>query len=193
MNSIKRKKSTLLVCLGLVMALVLTTLVPTTSMEVQAAKKVTTNYNWRKAPTVKVGTTTVTARPVKSSNYKKKNLASVGFIKFTAPKAGTYQFTISNLVKKGDAQRYTNGAVTFWTGNGSANSIWPDKYLKVKTQGGKSHTLWLCSKRYSSGKVTAATFLTSRTATVKLSKGQVVYMDFNNSYTNTCTLKIKKK
>ena len=192
MNSINKKKSTLLVCLGLVMALVLTVLTPVTGMEAQAARKVTTNYNYKKAPAVKTGTTTVTARPFKSANYKKKNLAAVGFVKFKAPKAGTYQFTVSKVAIKGDATSYANGAVTFMTGTGS--SIYPAKYLKVKTQGGKTSTLYICSRTYSrSQKTTIGTFLTSRTATVKLSKGQVVYLDFNNGKTNTYSLKIKKK
>lgn len=196
MNSIKRKKSTMLVCLGLVMALVLTTLVPTTSMEVQAAKNVTTNYNYKKAPAVKVGTTTVTAKPYKSANYKKKNVTAVGFVKFTVPKAGTYQFTVSKVAIKGDSTSYANGAVTFYTGVGSSSSVYPKSYLKVKTQGGKTSTLWVCSSTssyYTPSKVTAATFLTSRTATVKLKKGQVVYIDFNNGKTNTYSLTIKKK
>lgn len=224
MNSIKRKKSTLLVCLGLVMALMLTTLVPTASMEVQAAKKVTTkkvttNYNWRKAPTVKIGTTKVTAKRAKHSYGKEKNIVMPGFIKFKAPKAGTYQFTISNLARKGndkgytkialvcphpeckyleipqnvDPLTYTAGEVVFWTGAGSANSIWPDKYLKVKTKGGKSSTLCLATEIHSHEEIMKEAYLTSRTATVKLSKGQVVYMGFRNYTTNTCTLKIKKK
>lgn len=192
MNSIKRRKSTMLVCLSLVIALVLTTLAPAASMEVQAAKKVTTNYNYKKAPAVKTGTTIVTARPYKAANYKKKNLAAVGFIKFKAPKAGTYQFTISKVAAKGNSTAYANGAVTFMTGKGS--SIYPAKYVQVKTKGGKTTTLYVCSKQYTtSQKTTTSTFLTSRTATVKLSKGQEIYLDFNNSVTNTCTLKIKKK
>lgn len=220
MNSIKRKKSTLLVCLGLVMALVLTTLVPNTSMEVQAAKKkkVTTNYNWRKAPTVKVGTTKVTAKRVKNNYGKEKNIMLPGFIKFKAPEAGTYQFTISNLARKDkgywkeicpdcellkipqkeDPLTYTAGEVVFWTGDGSANSIWPDKELEVKTKGGKSSMLCLASERHpypehEEEDKMIDTYLTSRTATVKLSKGQVVYMGFRNVSLNTCTLKIKKK
>lgn len=192
MNSIKKRKSTLLVCLSLVMALVLTILAPTASMEVQAARKVTTNYNYKKAPAVKTGTTIVTARPYKAANYKKKNLAAVGFVKFKAPKAGTYQFTISKIAEKGKPANYATGAVIFMTGEGSY--IYPSKYIKVKTNGGKTTTLYLHSRDYAKNqKITTSTFLTSRTATVKLSKGQVVYLDFNNNKTNTCTLKIKKK
>lgn len=216
MNSIKRKKSTLLVCLGLVMALVFTALVPTTGMEVQAAENVTTNHNWRKAPIVKTGTTKVTAKCLKNNYGKEKNIMLPGFIKFKAPKAGTYQFTISNLARKGngytkiicpeckllkipqqeDPRTYTSEDVIFWTGDGSDNSIWPDKYLKVNTIGGKSNTLCLATERHPYAEhegTMVETYLTSRTATVKLSKGQVVYMGFKSVSLNTCTLKIKKK
>lgn len=222
MNSIKRKKSTLLVCLGLVMALVLTTLVPNTSMEVQAAKKkkVTTNYNWRKAPTVKIGTTKVTAKRIKNNYGKEKNIMLPGFIKFKAPEEGTYQFTISNLASKNKGKgyywvicpecerlkipqkenplTYAEEEVVFWTGDGSANSIWPDKELEVKTKGGKSSMLCLATERHpypehEEEDKMIDIYLTSRTATVKLSKGQVVYMGFRNIGVNTCTLKIKKK
>ena len=201
------------------MALVLTALVPTTSMEVQAAKKakkVTTNHNWRKAPTVKVGTTKVTAKKLKNSYGKEKNIMLPGFIKFKAPKAGTYQFTISNLARNGkgytkivcpeckllkipqkeDPRTYTEEDVIFWTGDGSANSIWPEKYLKVKTKGGKSNTLCLATEKHPyiehEGTMVEAC-LPSRTATVKLSQGQVVYMGLRSVSLNTCTLKIKKK
>ncbi|MBD5544942.1 MAG: hypothetical protein HDR01_12090 [Lachnospiraceae bacterium] len=190
----RKSKSKLLVCLGLVMALVLTTVAPATSMEVQAAKKATTNYNYRKAPAVKTGTTTITARPFKASNSKKKNLAIVGFVKFTAPKTATYQFTVSKVAIKGKPGTYANGCVTFYTGMGSSSSRYPKSYLKVKTQGGKTDTLYVCSSsEYKPAKITANTFITSRTATVKLKKGQVVYLDFNNGKTNTYSLTIKKK
>lgn len=185
-----------LVCLGLAIALALTTLTPAAGIEAQAAKKVTTNYNYKKAPAVKTGTTTVTARLYKSANYKKKNLAAVGFVKFTVPKTATYKFTFSKVAIKGNSSSYANGAITFYTGTGGASSIYPTKYLKVKTEGGSTGTLWLCSS-YLGGaapkKPKTGSFLTKRTATVKLKKGQVVYISFNNNKTNTYSLNIKKK
>lgn len=196
MNSLNKRKSTLLVCMGLVMALVLTAFVPAASMEVQAARKVTSNYNYKKAPAAKTGTTVVTARPYKSSNNKKKNMTAVSWVKFTAPKDGTYQFTFSNYVVKNSKDAILFGNITMFTGvNRYADSTYPDSYLKVKTNGGKSYTLYMCSPSAyrKPAKVSQYDSLSSRTATVKLKKGQIVFMDFNNGKTATCTLKIKKK
>lgn len=196
MNSNKKRKSTLLVCLGMVMTLAFATLAPMTSMEAQAAKTVTSNYTYTKAPAVKTGTTTVIAKPYKGSNNSTKTKTAVSWVKFTAPKAGTYQFTISNYGVKGDSSAILHGAVTMMTGKSTySGAKYPKSYLKVKTQGGKVYTLWLCSasayRNY--GKITTGTSLTSRTATVKLKKGQVVYLDFNNSKTVSCKLNIKRK
>lgn len=196
MNSIKRKKSTLLVCLGLVMVLVLTTFVPTASMEVQAVRKVTSNYKYKKAPAAKTGTTIVTAKPYKRSNNNKKNMTAVSWVKFTAPKAGTYQFTFSDYVVKANQNDKFYGAITMHTGiNTYADSSYPQNYLSVKTNGGKTYTLYMCSpSAYEKpAKVDKYDYLSSRTATVKLKKGQIVFMDFNNSNTITCKVKIKKK
>lgn len=196
MNLIKRKKSTLLVCLGLVMALVLTTLVPDTSMEVQAAKKVTSNYKYKKAPAVKTGTTIVTAKPYKKSNDSKKNMSAVSWVKFTAPKTGTYQFTFSDYVVKANQNEKFFGAITMHTGiSRSADSSYPKKYLSVKTTGGKTYTLYMCSPSayVKPAKAEKYDSLSSRTATVKLKKGQIVFMELNNRDTITCKLKIKKK
>lgn len=190
------KKSTKLVCLGLVVALALSVFTPSAAIEAQAAKKVTTNYNYKKAPAIKVGTTTVTARPYKGSNNKTKTKTAVSWAKFTAPKAGTYQITFSNYSKKGNSNAIFFGCVTMMTGKSTyAGAKYPQSYLKVKTKGGKTNTIYLCSSAsYTDyGSTSQYTSLPSRTATVKLKKGQVVYFDFNNSSTATCKVKIKKK
>lgn len=190
------KKSTKLVCLGLVVALALSVFTPSAAIEAQAAKKVTANYNYKKAPAIKTGTTTVTAKKYNGSNNKSKTKTAIPWVKFTAPKAGTYQFTISDLTVKGKSNTTVVSAVGMWTGvNTWSGSTYPQSYLKVKTKGGKTSTLWLCSKNayLSSGKVSTATSLPSRTATVKLKKGQVVYISFNQSYNVTYKVKVKKK
>ena len=190
------KKSTKLLCLSLVVALVLSVFAPTAAIEAQAVRKVTANYNYKKAPAIKVGTTAVTAKPYKSSNLKTKTKTAVSWVKFTAPKAGTYQFTISNYAKKGNSNAVIYGCVTMMTGkNTYAGARYPKSYLSVKTKGGKVNTLYLRSAASytSSGSVSKYTYLPSRTATVKLKKGQVVYLDFNNSSTITCNVKVKKK
>lgn len=196
MNLMNKRKSKLLVCMGLVMALVLTTFAPATSMEVQAVRKVTSNYKYKKSPAVKTGTTIVTARPYKDSNNKKKNMTAVSWVKFTAPKAGTYQFTFSDYVVKANKNEKFYGCITMYTGISSyADSPYPQTYLKVKTNGGKTNTLWMCSPSayIKPVKVDVYDSLPSRTATVKLKKGQIVFMDFNNGSTINCKVKIKKK
>ncbi len=196
MNSMKKRKSALLVCMGLVMALALTVFAPAAGMEVQAVRKITSNYKYRKAPAAKTGTTIVTARPYKSSNNSKKAMSAVSWVKFTAPKAGTYQFTFSDYMVKNKKDDILFGAISMYTGiSRYADAAYPDNHLKVKTQGGKTYSLDMCSaasyRKY--GKITTATSLPSRTATVKLKKGQIVFMNFNNSKTATCKVKIKKK
>ncbi len=196
MNSMKRKKSTLLVCLGLVMALVLTTLVPITSIEVQAVRKVTSSYKYKKAPAAKTGTTIVTAKPYKGSNNNKKAMTAVSWVKFTVPKTGTYQFTFSDYVVKDKKDDIMFGVINMYTGISRwADSGYPQDYLKVKTNGGKSYSLYMCSPSayVKPAKVGKYDSLSSRTATVKLKKGQIVFISFNNSNTITCKMKIKKK
>ncbi len=196
MNSLNKRKSALLVCMGLVMALVLTVFAPAAGMEVQAVRKVTSNYKYRKAPAAKTGTTIVTARPYKESNNRKKAMTAVSWVKFTAPKAGTYQFTFSDYVVKANKNEKFYGAITMHTGISSyADSSYPQTYLKVKTNGGKTYTLYMCSPSAYIKPAKADTYdsLSTRTATVKLKKGQIVFMDFNNGSTITCKVKIKKK
>lgn len=193
MNFSTMKKTTKMICLSLVMALVFSVLTPAAVMETQAARKVTANYNYKKAPAVKVGTTVVTAKPYNAKNNSTKNKTSVPWVKFTATKTGTYQITFSNYVCKQKPDNILFSAVNAMTGKSEGK--YPGSYFKVKTQGGKTSTLWMCApSSYSkTGSVTTGTSLPTRTATVKLKKGQVVYFSFNNGKTATCTVKIKKK
>lgn len=196
MNSLNKRKSTLLVCMGLAMALVLTVFTPAAGMEVQAVRKVTSNYKYRKAPAAKTGTTIVTARPYKSSNNSKKAVSAVSWVKFTAPKAGTYQFTFSDYVVKANKNEKIYGSIALHTGiNKYKNSSYPQEYLRINTKGGRAYILCMCSPSayHKPAKVHISDYLSSRTATVKLKKGQIVFIKFNNSKAVSCKVKIKKK
>lgn len=186
MEKTKVKK---LICLGLIMALLLTTFTSVPSMETNAAKKVTSNYSYSKAPTVKTGTTTVTAKPI--VNYKKNGdyHSKYSWVKFKAPKTGTYQFTISNYAVKGNKKQSVFGSILLMTGKT------PKTLLNVKTKGGKYYALYMCSAAAEnvSGQVKTTTFIKKRTGAVKLKKGQIVYLEFVNRETVNFKLNIKRK
>jgi thiamine pyrophosphokinase len=71
--------------LALVIALSVMVVANPSDAEAASTKKVTAVTNYKKAPAIKTGTTKVT--------YKK----SKGYVKFTAPKKGTYVITFSGL------------------------------------------------------------------------------------------------
>ena len=185
----KRTKGKKLVCLGLVIALLLTTFTPMASMEANAAKKVTSKYSYSKAPTVKTGTTTVTAKPIVTYKENGKYNTKYSWAKFKAPKPGTYQFTVSDYSVKGNKKQVVFGSVLLWTGKT------PKTTLNVKTKGGKYYALYMCSSsaNSASGKVKTTSFIKKRTGTVKLKKGQIVYFEFVNRETVTFKLNIKRK
>lgn len=176
-------------------ALAVAVLVPATgSVEAQAAKKVTAQKNWKKAPTVKTGTTVVTVKK------KPKNLdALYTYVKFKAPKKGTYTFTVSSIKIKGEKPANSIACGDFIIQKPSADK----KYLnsqKVKTEGGKTAFLAIGTKEMyefskSEGEKKVNQFLTKRTGTLKLKKRETVYIMFylisDKQY--TYNLKIKKK
>ena len=138
----------------------------------------------------------VTARAYKSSNNSKKAVSAVSWVKFTAPKTGTYQFTFSDYAVKANKNEKFYGSIAMHTGiNKYKNSSYPQEYLRIKTKGGRAYILCMCSpSAYNKpAKVHISDYLSSRTATVKLKKGQIVFINFNNSKAVTCKVKIKKK
>lgn len=149
------------------------------------AKSVTTKASTRAtAKTVKKGTTTV----------KVKKYGS--YTKFKAPKTKTYKFTFSSVkaLKKGKTSIF-NGHVTFYKGSPTSY-----KNLQVKTAGGKTYTLYLCTKayrnvntRYGSSTVSAYTPLPKRTAKVKLTKGTTVYFQSGFMISGGASYKLKIK
>ena len=155
-----------------------------------AGKKVTTSADdykrWKKAPAVKKGTTTVT---MKVDN---------GTVKFVAPKTKTYKITVSNFVCPKDKNCELNGYFKI------RKLIDLDDYsfldtMKVVTEGGKNTTLWVANaaflKDYDEGSSVPKKMhiMTSRTATVKLKKGQVIYISGSFSKTKNVSYKLKIK
>lgn len=187
------KKSTKSICIIIIMALVLGVFVPVVGMEAQAAKKVTANLNRKKALSVKVGTTTITTKvKLKSKGDTVNPIGS--YVKFKAPKKGTYQFTMSNLRYKSNSGEDALGSLYFENSKGVT--------IRFKTQSGKSDSLSFTPFDYideeeegEEGEITTGTVPEPRTATIKLKKGQTIYLYFESieAATYTYNLKIKKK
>jgi hypothetical protein len=130
---------------------------------------------------------------VKKGTYTIEMAGKSGFLKFKAPKTKTYTFTISNIEKKtpGDVMDdYLNGNIYFLLPYpNNKKSLGP---IKVKTKGGLTDRVNVRSLENSTAGKMVYRFLTSRSASFKLKKGQTVYMfarfaDARNSF----RLKIK--
>ncbi|MBR1691685.1 MAG: hypothetical protein IJ711_02800 [Lachnospiraceae bacterium] len=178
-QSVFRRLTTALLCSMLAAALVFTV----TPISAQAAaKKVTASTNYKKAPKLKVGTNKVTA---------KKNSA---YVKFTAAKAGTYTFTMSDVAtipaKKPD---HNLGHFTIRKDTGYYLSA-----QKVSTNGGKETYLEMATKDsyndyYKGQKVKKNSYLASRYGKLKLKKGETVYIQyFHTGGKCSYTMKVKK-
>ena len=151
-----------------------------------AGKKVTTKVtysNWTKAPRVKTGKTTVVL---------KEAHAGVAFI---APKTKVYKVTVSNFVNNNDKKGRLNGYIGIMTAKPGSKNVY---YTEAKTQGGKSSTLWVANKAFlknwkNRGSYKTSYLYPSRTATIKLQKGQPLFLHgyFSQNTNVTYTLTIK--
>lgn len=136
--------------------------------------KVVSNYDSQ--TTAKKKSTTVKTGYIYTVKLKQYMALSYGgYLKFKAPKTKTYKFTVSGVkhpVKKSILQ----GTVSFK--NPTAYGFFP---IYVKTRGKKTDRLYVAAKTYKPGFSDATNYYTSRTGTVKLKKGQTVYLnlDFN--------------
>lgn len=159
-----------------------------------ATKKVTGHANYKKAPKVKVNKT-----------YKVTSKNKNGtFVKFTAPKAGKYQIQIYNMNSLGATAAETDLNLANFYIRKAPTSAYSTflPILKVKTEGGKTDCLRMATpdsynNHYKDEKVTTATYLQKRTATLSLKKGETIYvnMSYFTGTKNRCTynLKIKRK
>lgn len=177
---------------ALTFALAVAVMIPAAgSVEAQAAKKVTTQKNYKKAKAVKTGTTVVTVKKRSRKNYYQDN-----YVKFKAPKTGTYVFTVSSFKENGKKSDFSGcGGLTI----SKLSNNYP-MALDVKTQGGKTRYLNVGTKQMyqfsvKNGEKKVDQYLTKRTATLKLKKGETVYLDmfFTTSKMYTYQLNIKRK
>lgn len=186
------KKSTFKTLLSAtVLALALAVSIPVAgSVNAQAAtKKATAATSEKKAPKLKIGKTyRVTA---------KKNKSTYTYVKFVVPSTGKYAVTISNMNNQdtsrsdiGFSNRYLTTPGKYYT-----------ESIKVKTKGGKTSSIFLCTpysySRRTTNTITPYTNLASRTCEFSAKQGQVIYYKNHfagngNTYYYTITMKKKK-
>jgi hypothetical protein len=152
-----------------------------------ATRKVSAKTKWTTATNLKIGKNKVTA--------KKNN----SYTKFTAPAAGTYTFTISDIVslkKKNPDYNLGNLYISKLTESGDYIQT-----VKVKTNGGTSSCLWTATKAsynsfYKNKKIKKVNnYLATRYGSLYLQKGESVWLQYyytGNSCTYNITVKAKK-
>lgn len=152
-------------------------------------KKVTASKKIKNSTKVKSGSTIV-----KSKQFRKH-----AYISFTAPKAGTYTFTFSDIsVSDGNYNRalghyYLKTAIK----SSYSNRVYYDN-VKAKTEGGTNTVFQFATKNYDNRYISSGSkknrYLKTRSATVKLNKGQTIYLDtYITSDKGQYKLKIKRK
>lgn len=161
---------------ALLLAMVMVFALP---LEASAASKVTAVTRDSKAKGVKRGTTVVTLPKAtkKGSTYS--------YVKFKAPATKTYKITLSNLRKSGKS---SDSDILAAHSSLYKRNSWGLSSVNIKLNGKKTSVMYLCStyswsidRAYSSNKkITASTFLPSRTAAVKLKKGETLYIGMGN-------------
>lgn len=183
----KRKKLKALV-LTMAAALALSVFVPAMAPvnEVYATKKVKSTWTLKKAKSVKKGTTIVSV-PKRTSKSSRKQITA--YVKFKAPKKGTYVFTFSNF--KGKDPYDNMSAFAYYRKNGHVRSV------KFKSDSGNKYSTRniiskdLYNRLYAGQK----NHYTSTYFKLKMKKNQTIYIytihGSNKAY--SYKLKIKKK
>ena len=167
MKTISKKITALL--LMLVMAVTVFS-VSTIDSQAASTKKVTANYNPKKAKALKVGNNKVTS----PKTYKKDGIGSrYTYVKFVAPKDGTYKLTMSNIACNDSSSALCNFYICDK----------PPYYssIYVKTNYGKATCLFMATKAsynafHKNEKNTTNKYLAKRYGQLKLVKGQTVYI-----------------
>lgn len=134
----------------------------------KAATSVTANTSWKKAPALKkTGAYVTTAK--KDDTY----------IRFIAPSAGVYKFTISNLrgYKKSSKASYGAAVMLVYKPVKRSNTTTLSRQ-SFSTAGGKTNALYLSTSAiYEKPKKTKTSdFLLSRSFSMRLKKGQSLYI-----------------
>ena len=179
----KAKKTILLL-----MVMLMTTAVPVAAM---AAVKTVKKSEF---------TTKLSAAEKKGLTVKKGKTVlkvSQGYVKFTAPASGKYTFTFAGL-KQLSSKGYEVGHTSFM--KKSPYSDTSITTLMIKTKGGKTSAMDLCTKAFHNKnnkgkKITTSTYIPSRSTTLSLKKGEKVfiYMYFGSQVRDQITLTIKRK
>ncbi|MBQ9062201.1 MAG: hypothetical protein IJ121_05150 [Eubacterium sp.] len=111
----------------------------------------------------------------------------MGYLKFTAPKKGSYKFIFSDLKKKkGTKDGYVILQVPK---NKSAKTLIKQK---VKTWGGSTYSMWLGIKNKKYGSNKAEWTRKTRNTKIKMKKGETVYIFFSFAAKDTLNMKIAK-
>ena len=120
----------------------------------------------KKAFRVKTGKTTC--------KLTTKGYSTSGYVSFKVPKSKKYKITFSRLTypKNGYGN---NGFAYICRPVDSYGSIHLDQ-LTFSTTGGKTQTAYFGSASFADGKSTANSYLASRTCSLKLKKGETIYM-----------------
>lgn len=180
------KKVKKLLCALLIVLTAMTMLSEPFQVPVQAARTVTANKNPNKAVNIK-----------KKGTYRvlsKTKMNKDDYIRFTAPKKGKYTLTFSDFRKlKGytPSERHLGSVYIY------KNTKYGRSMQRVKTNGGKSSVLNMCSKAwyntYTKGrKIKAASDLHTRYAKISLKKGETIYIKtFWTGGKHSYSLKIK--
>lgn len=163
---------------SLIMTLVAALLIGTFSISADAVMKRKLKYQAstnkirvidKKASKVKKGTTILT--------IPKGN----GYIKFVAPETKTYKFTFSNIKDKKSSIEQVNISPLMKYDPKPQYCVSVD----VSTKGGIARSLSLLCKDYpvleKNRKIERYTFLKSRTAKIKLNKGDIIYFEYTRT------------
>jgi hypothetical protein len=178
-----------LTALALALVIALSVIVVANPSDTQAAstKEVTAATNCKKAPAIKTGTTKVT--------YKQ----SKGYVKFTAPKKGTYVITFSGLATKPVPASGRDICYSYCNIGKKILGSYLDP-IKVKTnKNKKTDVLWVTTKYCWNDSNKAEgygvdNYLYSRTATLSLKKGETIYIyNYASTDKHTLNINIKKK
>ena len=176
------KKIKKLLCALLVMLTAVTMLSEPFQVEVQAARTVNANKNWKKAPTIK-----------KKGTYNINDKKNEGFVRFKAPNSGTYILTVYNMRDWGKSSAASKN-IGFYCVYKKAGNYY--NMQKLTTNYGKSYDFKICSKYWSRNasivKKSTSGYLYSRYAKVKLKKGETILIrSYWTGGKHQYTLKIK--
>ena len=176
------KKVKKLLCALLIVLTAMTMLSEPFQVPVQAARTVTANKNANKAVNIK------------KRGLSKTKMSKDDYIRFTAPKTAKYTLTFSNFRKLSGytpSERHLGSVYIY------KNTKYGRSMQRVKTNGGKSSVLNMCSKAwyntYTKGrKIKAASDLHTRYAKISLKKGETIYIkSFWTGGKHSYSLKIK--